>query len=172
MPSDLHTACIGLGANTGEAIETLLWARQQLSLKPCQLIHSSSLYRSAPMGPQDQDDFYNAVVVIQTGLPPSELLAHLKSLEQAAGRQQRYRWGPRELDLDILLFDDMHLKTNSLQIPHPGLYERSFVLIPLQEIASAHTIPWKEALEQNQAHGNTAVGDVAIERISNANWSA
>jgi 2-amino-4-hydroxy-6-hydroxymethyldihydropteridine diphosphokinase len=102
----------------------------------------SSLYRSAPMGPQDQPPYVNAVAALDTALGPDELLERLQEIERRHGRVRgAQRWGPRTLDLDILLYGDAVLSTERLTVPHPGLCERSFVLVPLLEIAPQLEVP-------------------------------
>jgi 2-amino-4-hydroxy-6-hydroxymethyldihydropteridine diphosphokinase len=102
----------------------------------------SSLYRSAPMGPANQPDYVNAVMAVETALAPLALLDALQALETAFGRVRHgERWGPRTLDLDILLYGSEILATDRLTVPHPGLAEREFVLYPLQEIAPDLNIP-------------------------------
>lgn len=102
----------------------------------------SSLYRSAPLGPANQPDYVNAVMAVETALAPLALLDALQALETAFGRVRHgERWGPRTLDLDILLYGSEILATDRLTVPHPGLAEREFVLYPLQEIAPDLNIP-------------------------------
>jgi 2-amino-4-hydroxy-6-hydroxymethyldihydropteridine diphosphokinase len=100
------------------------------------------LYRSAPLGPQDQPEFVNAVAGLLTVLGPSELLRALKRIEAELGRAQPVvRWGPRRIDLDLLLLDDVRVAEPDLEIPHPGLTRRNFVLYPLQDIAPELLVP-------------------------------
>ncbi|EAQ97317.1 2-amino-4-hydroxy-6-hydroxymethyldihydropteridine diphosphokinase [Congregibacter litoralis] len=134
------TACfVGLGANLGESHATLIRAAQDLGqLRATQLTGRSSIYRSAPMGPQDQPDYLNAVIGLDTALKPLELLDELQSLEDKAGRVRRERWGPRTLDLDLLIYGTITLQSERLTLPHPGLFERNFVLRPLADIVSEH----------------------------------
>lgn len=126
---------IALGANLGDAQATVLAAIQRVaSLPDTRLISSSSLYRTAPVeatGP----DFINAVVAVSTLLNVHELLLNLQRLEIGAGRQRPYRNAPRTLDLDILLYGDARITSPTLQVPHPRMWERAFVLVPLAEIA-------------------------------------
>jgi 2-amino-4-hydroxy-6-hydroxymethyldihydropteridine diphosphokinase len=111
-------------------------------LPSTELLHYSRLYRSAPLGPVDQPDYVNAVAVLDTRLDPHELLAALQALEHVHGRMRAgMRWGPRTLDLDLLVFGDLRLSSESLTVPHPGIAERDFVLRPLAEIAPALEIP-------------------------------
>ncbi|QXL85163.1 2-amino-4-hydroxy-6-hydroxymethyldihydropteridine diphosphokinase [Comamonas sp. NLF-1-9] len=128
-------ACIGLGANLGDARASLRRAVQALAaLAQTRLLAVSSLYRSAPVdagGP----DYLNAVVLLETALQPLALLHALQALENAAGRERPYRNAPRTLDLDLLLYDALRLDTEELRLPHPRMNERAFVLLPLAELA-------------------------------------
>ena len=128
-----HRARIGLGANLGNAEATLEAAFEALSALG-RLLARSALYRSRAWGIRDQPDFVNAAALLETRLPPLELLAGLKSLETQLGRMQTYRWGPRVIDFDILTYDDLRFDDPALTLPHPGLFERAFVLAPLAEI--------------------------------------
>lgn len=111
-------------------------------LEGVRLVASSSLYRSEPMGPQDQARFLNAVVAVLTELDPCELLAQLQQIELAHGRQRNgVRWGPRTLDLDLLVFGNRKFAAEDLTVPHPGLAQRNFVLYPLAEVAPRLSIP-------------------------------
>ena len=134
---------IGIGSNLDDPIAHVTQAIEELRLLPnTDLFCTSSLYKSAPMGPADQPDYINAVCEMLTGLAPLELLDELQAIEQAHGRiRHAERWGPRTLDLDILLFGEKIISNERLQIPHPGLDQRSFVLYPLQEITPELSIP-------------------------------
>ena len=104
------------------------------------LLRVSSVYRSAAVGPGGQADYLNAVLQLDTRLRPAELLAGLQAIEQAQGRVRTIRWGARTLDLDILLYGDRQIATDSLTIPHPELHRRNFVLYPLAEITGPHLV--------------------------------
>ena len=145
----MHTVYIGLGSNQQEPIEQITNALQAIhSLDATRVEHCSSLYHSKPMGPQDQPDYVNAVVNIQTSLPPHSLLKALQTIELEQGRVRKdHRWGPRTLDLDILLFDQLILNTPDLIIPHYGMKQREFVLYPLAEITEDLILPCGEKLE-------------------------
>ncbi|HEY0605517.1 MAG TPA: 2-amino-4-hydroxy-6-hydroxymethyldihydropteridine diphosphokinase [Herpetosiphonaceae bacterium] len=132
--SALHNVYLGLGANLGERLATLRAARDRLA-PAATVVRCSSLYETPPWGVTDQPAFLNAVCHAQTALSAFELLAFLKDLEVDLGRTATTRWGPRLIDLDILLYDDLQLDTPTLTIPHLHLHERAFVLIPLGEIA-------------------------------------
>lgn len=142
-PSDAVTAYLGLGGNLGDPLDCLRRARQAVIQIPgVQEIACSSFYRSAPMGPADQPEYVNAVQAIATTLPPLELLDQLQAIETAFGRVRiGERWGPRTLDLDILLYGQETLNLPRLIVPHVGVALREFVLYPLQEIAPELHIP-------------------------------
>ena len=141
---------IGLGSNLQDPVSQVSRALSSLSrLASSQWRTASSLYRSAPIGPQDQPDYINAVAEIATSLSPELLLEQLQAIEQQHGRQRDgKRWTARTLDLDILLYGQKIINLNSLIIPHPGLYERAFVLYPLQEIAPGLEIPDRGSLKK------------------------
>lgn len=130
-------AYIALGSNLDDPTLQVRRAFAELAqLNATRLIVQSSLYRSAPMGPQNQPTFVNAVVGLLTLLSASELLAQLQAIERCMGRQAPIeRWGPRVIDLDILLHGDTRSDTPELQLPHPGMLLRNFVMAPLAEIA-------------------------------------
>jgi 2-amino-4-hydroxy-6-hydroxymethyldihydropteridine diphosphokinase len=134
---------IGIGSNQKDPIKQARQAIEALQLLPkSELIKCSSLYCSAPMGPQDQPDYINAVAEIETQLSPIELLNALQSIELNQGRvRKNNRWGPRTLDLDIILYDNQQINSERLVVPHYGMHEREFVLYPLLEISPNLTLP-------------------------------
>jgi len=137
-------ASIGIGSNLDDPVAQVRRALVALEeIDKSQLIAASSLYRNPPMGPIDQPDYVNAAATLRTLLPPRELLARLQDLERVQGRvrENRDRWGPRRLDLDILTYGNLTITEPALQIPHPGISERNFVLFPLLEIAPQLHIP-------------------------------
>ncbi len=141
------TAYIGLGSNLADPRAQLRRAFTALGQLPrSRLLTRSSLYRSAPMGPPDQPHYLNAVAALESGLAPLDLLAGLQAIEAAHQRVRGERWGPRTLDLDLLLYGDQTIDQATLTVPHPGLYERNFVLYPLAEIAPGLEIPGHGAL--------------------------
>jgi len=127
------TAYIGLGSNLSDPIAQVNNAIDEVKqLAQCQVTAISSLYLSKPMGPQDQNDYINAVIAIETSLSAIELLDLLQAIENNAGRVRKdNRWGARILDLDIILFGHETINTERLTIPHYGMHEREFVLLPL-----------------------------------------
>jgi len=134
---------IGLGSNLSTPAEQIKDARQAIdALVGVQEVAFSSLYRSPPMGPQDQPDYVNAVMAVETDLPAIEILRCLQKIELDHGRVRKdERWGARTLDLDILLYGEQVINHPDLIVPHYGLAERAFVLYPLQEIAPAIQVP-------------------------------
>lgn len=128
-----HTAYIALGANLGEPLPMLRWAKDQLA-KLGEISGVSQLYRTAPVGgPTGQPDYLNAALRLQTELAPAELLAALHQIEAQAGRQRRERWEARVLDLDLIAYDDL-ISEGTPQLPHPRAWERAFVLAPLSDL--------------------------------------
>jgi 2-amino-4-hydroxy-6-hydroxymethyldihydropteridine diphosphokinase len=130
-------ALLGLGANLGDPVATLLEAKTRLN-SIGRVTAASSLYRTPPWGVADQPPFVNAALALETALDPDALLAALKSLERALGRVASIRWGPRALDVDILDYEGVRRDDPVLTIPHARLFERAFVLVPLAEIEPAY----------------------------------
>lgn len=128
---------LGLGSNLGDRQAYLDAACRELSAhQSVQIIQSSSLYESEPVGYLDQGWFLNQVVEIETTLEPDELLHFTQDIENKLGRKRLIHWGPRVIDIDILLYGDRIIKAPHLTVPHPSMYERCFVLMPLREIAA------------------------------------
>ena len=138
-----HSAFIGLGSNLngpGRQVEAAFDLIDELP--DTELTARSSLYRSAPLGGIEQPDFVNAVASVLTMLGPAELLAQLKRIERACGREGGGpRWGPRVLDLDLLIYADRVIDEPDLIVPHPGIGERNFVLLPLRELVPDLVVP-------------------------------
>lgn len=125
---------IALGSNLGDSLKTLEESIQVLNNKPnVKLLFQSSWYKTKPIGPP-QPDYINGCVIIQTSLKPKVLLRTLLDIEQKFGRVRKERWGARTLDLDIILYEELILNCPDLEIPHPRMRERAFVIIPLAEI--------------------------------------
>jgi 2-amino-4-hydroxy-6-hydroxymethyldihydropteridine diphosphokinase len=131
----MSTAYIGIGSNIGNKEENCEKAINLLEANEIKVTKRSSMMETEPWGIKDQPKFINVAIEIETDLAPDELLCLLKRVESETGRRPAERWGPREIDLDILLYDDLILKTPELEIPHPHVAEREFVLKPLSEIA-------------------------------------
>jgi 2-amino-4-hydroxy-6-hydroxymethyldihydropteridine diphosphokinase len=135
MPREPVTAYIGLGANLGDARQAVRQAIEDLAHVPgVQLLTASSLYRTAPID-SSGPDYINAVAALQTTLSAPDLLLSLQALENGAGRERPYRNAPRTLDLDLLLYGDAGIASAHLTVPHPRMWERAFVVLPLAEIA-------------------------------------
>jgi len=136
-------AYIGIGSNLGKPSEQVESGIAALAhIADSMLVLRSGLYRSAPMGPADQPDYVNAVAAMLTRLEPHALLTGMQTVERAHGRKRDGdRWGPRTLDLDLLAYTNMTLEDATLTLPHPGIVERNFVLVPWQEIAPHFRIP-------------------------------
>ena len=127
---------IGLGSNIGDRARFLNLAAGELArVAGTSVVWFSSVYETEPFGITDQPRFLNAAGEIETTLTPSELLRELKAIEVRVGRTQGDHWGPREIDLDILLYEGVVYRDDAVTVPHPGLEERRFVLVPLREIA-------------------------------------
>jgi 2-amino-4-hydroxy-6-hydroxymethyldihydropteridine diphosphokinase len=130
-----YIAYIGIGSNIGDKVNQCERAISKiLKVDHHKLLAKSSLFKTQPIGYTSQDWFVNGVIKIETDLGASELLRTLKTIESQLGRMETFRWGPRTIDLDILFFDDAEIHTEELQVPHPFIQERQFVLIPLAEI--------------------------------------
>ena len=136
-------AYVALGSNLSEPQRQVERAFEALAAMPgAKLVQRSGLWRSQPMGPQDQPEFINAAAGLVTTTAPREFLTELKSIERRLGRNEpAVRWGPRSIDLDLLVFGDEELNEPGLVLPHPGLHQRNFVLYPLAEIAAELWVP-------------------------------
>jgi 2-amino-4-hydroxy-6-hydroxymethyldihydropteridine diphosphokinase len=143
-------AYIGVGSNLDNPLKQVRHGIDLLGELPDTLVVlCSGLYRSEPMGPKDQPDFVNAVVAVITKLAPTELLRLMQSVEQRQGRERgANRWGPRTLDLDLLSFSAMEMAGGVLTLPHPGIAERNFVLLPWAEITPQYRVPGLVTVEQ------------------------
>jgi 2-amino-4-hydroxy-6-hydroxymethyldihydropteridine diphosphokinase len=129
-------AYLGLGSNLGDRLAHLQGAIDALAATPgIRVVAVSRVYETAPVGGPAQDDYLNGVVAIDTELGPHDLLEVAMSVEQLADRVRTVRWGPRTLDVDVLLYGDERVDEPDLEIPHPRMHERSFVLAPLHDVA-------------------------------------
>lgn len=155
-------AFIAFGANLGDPADAYAFARGQIATLPGTRIDAcSALYRTAPVGVSGQPDYINAVLAVETRLTPDDLLEAILAIEQRRGRTRASFRAPRTLDLDLLLYDDRIIMTPRLELPHPRMHKRAFVLVPLAEIAPDLSIP---------GHGPVAallhdVADQAVVRI-------
>lgn len=160
--TEVHVAYVGVGSNLGDPARSVRAALDELDALPgTRCVARSGLYGSAPVGKLDQPDFVNAVAKLETALAPQALLEALLAIETQHGRVRAERNGPRTLDLDLLLYDDVVCESDALVLPHPRLHERAFVLVPLAEIDPRLNIPSKGAVGDL----TRAVGDQRIARI-------
>ena len=133
---------VGLGANLGDAAATLDGAVAELAAEPgVAVLARSATYRTAPVGGPEQPDYLNAAVLLEVSLEPLELLRRLQAVEQGHGRVRTVRWGPRTLDLDLLLWDDRAIDDADLTVPHPRLTQRRFALEPLLDVLPDARLP-------------------------------
>ena len=143
-------AWLGLGSNLQQPLKRVREALDRLGqVEEIEVVKVSSFYLTPPWGDEKQGDFINAVVQVETSLNPIPLLHVLQSIEDEMGRQRNERrWGPRLIDLDLLLFGDQPYHSDELVLPHPRLFERAFVLIPLCELAASLEIPGHGVIEK------------------------
>ena len=135
-------AYVGIGSNLGDPVERVRRALDGLARLPRTTLRQfSSFYRNPPMGPAEQPHFVNAVAELETALDAVRLLGFLQEIETAHGRLRQRHWGPRTLDLDLLLYGDEQRDDPELTLPHPGIATRAFVLVPLAEIAATVDVP-------------------------------
>lgn len=143
MPRQQRIAYLGLGSNVGRRCHFLAEAIQGIAaIEGVEMLRVSDLYESPAWGVEDQPDFLNMVIAVRVRLSPAQLLSRIKDLERQLGRTRREKWGPREIDVDILLFGDLQIDRPDLTIPHPYITQRQFVLVPLARIApDVHVAP-------------------------------
>ncbi|OPL09833.1 MAG: hypothetical protein AVO34_13100 [Firmicutes bacterium ML8_F2] len=143
--SGRNIAFIALGTNLGDRLDNLKQALELLQKEPgVKIITVSAIYETAPVGGPDQGPFLNASAILETGLSPTKLLIKMLAIEDKLGRVRKEIWGPRVIDLDLLVYDQIRMNTPLLELPHPRLSERDFVLVPLADIAPALIIPGQE----------------------------
>lgn len=144
----MHEAYVALGANLGDRESSLTEAVRRLHADAeLEIRRLSAVYETAPVGYTEQPPFLNMTVGLRTELNPVELLRRLLSIEQEMGRVRDVRWGPRNIDLDLLLYEDVSMDTSELTLPHPRMGERAFVLVPLKDIwLEDQPFPWEAEL--------------------------
>jgi 2-amino-4-hydroxy-6-hydroxymethyldihydropteridine diphosphokinase len=135
-------AFLGLGSNIGSRLETLQRALDLLGAEPgVRVRRCSRVWETDPVGGPEQDDFLNVVLEVDTDLEPHDLLAACNRVEARLGRTRDIRWGPRTIDIDVLLIDDLTIGDGTLTVPHPRMHERAFVLLPLLELVPELVLP-------------------------------
>ena len=141
--TNFRRAWIGLGANLQDPPGQLREALKRIGARPgIRIVGTSQFYRSAPLGPGEQPHYCNAVCAVETDLNPDRLLRHLHDVERQMGRERPpVRWAPRLIDLDLLHYERVKMKTSRLELPHPELHKRNFVVVPLAEIAPDLELP-------------------------------
>ncbi|KPB03520.1 2-amino-4-hydroxy-6-hydroxymethyldihydropteridine diphosphokinase [Bacillus sp. CHD6a] len=154
----MHRAYIALGSNQGNRARYLQDAVDKIHQHDKIIVEKeSSIYETDPVGYTEQDKFLNMVIKVKTQLTSGDLLKVLQGFEHLFGRKREVRWGPRTLDLDILLYNQENIETEELIIPHPRMWERAFVFVPLMEIADSKDLPIeidrKELLAQQDREG-------------------
>lgn len=162
-----NTAYLALGANIGEKLENLRSAVRLLRDSGCEVTAVSSLYLTRPVGVTDQPDFLNAVVRVETTLKPRALLGLCQTIELRLGRQRTIQWGPRVIDVDVLLYDDLTIDEPGLVVPHPRMKERAFVLVPLAEIDPVVEV----SPGVSSADAAAAVDTSGVEPFDDTSWS-
>lgn len=159
----MTAAFIGLGANLGEPRRQLELALSELDQLPqSKVLRQSSFYRSVPLGNPDQPEYVNAVAQLETDLAPERLLAGLHAIENAHGRRRSFPNAPRTLDLDLLMVGGLRIDGPALQLPHPRMHERAFVLIPLLEIEPQAVVPGRGPAKELLAR----CADQGVEKVA------
>jgi len=163
-----NLAYIALGTNMGDRYKNLVDAIHYLKEETeIQLVKCSSIYDTVPVGYTEQDDFLNMVILIRTTLTPYELLEICLRIEKDLGRKREFKWGPRIIDLDILLYNQENIEAENLIVPHPRMQERAFVLAPLLEIDSSIIIPNQEKSIEDYFNMNAEKEGVRIWKQKN-----
>ena len=158
-----HVVYLSLGTNLGSRLDNLKHALGSLT-EFCQVVAASSVYETDPWGFEDQPIFYNQVVKIETALEPIQLLQEIKKIELEMGRVPTFQYGPRLIDIDILLYDKLVMNSPELKIPHPQMKSRAFVLTPLAEIAPDLVLPGEKVDVETL---NREVGPSGIRKVEN-----
>lgn len=128
-------AGISLGSNLGDRLGSIRQATLMFKEKNIFIVASSDVFETEPWGVKNQPSFLNACLIVETEDPPRDLMLKLQSIESGLGRVARFRWGPREIDIDIIFMDELAVNEDDLVIPHPKMHKRAFVLVPLNQVA-------------------------------------
>lgn len=162
----MPVACIGLGSNLGNRIFYLREALLRLAREPVSLLAVSPLYETVPVGGPAQSKYFNACASLDTALSPVTLLRRMQAIETALGRKRLERWGPRTIDLDLLLYGNVIMRTPMLELPHPRMAERDFVLQPLAVIAPDLTVPGTGKTVRRLFEERPPTAEIRLQRIS------
>lgn len=155
---------LSLGSNLGNRLENLIRALENLKKAGNKIIKVSSFYETKPVGKEEQPDFLNLVAEVKTSLSPFLFLALTQRIEKKMGRERKEKWGPRIIDIDIVLFDDLEIESEKLTIPHPLARERAFVLLPLAELLSR--IPEKLKPLNNKTISGSGLNLFSIDQVA------
>ncbi len=138
----MNKTFLGLGSNVGDRLENLIRSAIEINkLADTKIVNVSGIYETKPFGVTEQNDFFNAVIEVDTELKIDDFHAATKKIEEKLGREKTFRWGPRKIDIDILLFNDEIIRNENLTVPHKDLLNRDFVLLPLLEICGEFVYP-------------------------------
>lgn len=159
---------VALGSNVGDRMGYMETALRSMQESGIGILACSSVYETDPVGPA-QGDYLNAVCLVETELSPEALLGALKEIEERTGRLPRERWGPREIDLDILLYGDRIIRSPELTVPHPEILNRSFVLVPLSEIAPDLNLPGDIPLSVDQEGAPGGIRQTSFRLVPDTN---
>lgn len=163
---------IGLGSNMGDREQNLQQALRLLENEGGVLINKvSSIYETAPFGVMDQADFLNMAASIETHLPPEKLLQLCLKVEENMGRIRTRHWGPRIIDIDLLIYDNLHIRDESLTLPHPGIVHRSFVLVPLRDVAPQLQLADGRTVE-DLVYGIAEIGKQEVRLWKDVEWDS
>lgn len=163
-------ALIAIGSNLGDRADHLRAARREIDALPdTRVAAASAVYETAPVGPGDQGPYLNAALRVETALPPRELLERLLAIEEGRGRDREGErpWGPRTLDLDVLVYDDRLMEGPALVLPHPRMHERAFVLRPVCDVAAEVAHPRRG---RSMAELLADVDEAGVERLRSFEW--
>lgn len=157
-------AYLGLGTNLGDRVNNLKKAIQLIkNFKDTKIIKISKIYETEPWGYTSQDSFLNLCIEIETDLSPFELLEECQKVEKILKRERYFRWGPRTIDVDILIYDDIFINDKDLTIPHPRIHERAFVLVPLKDLNENLVIKGKTVVEWIEIVGLEGIKEFTLE---------
>jgi 2-amino-4-hydroxy-6-hydroxymethyldihydropteridine diphosphokinase len=151
-------AFLGLGSNLGDRLANLQRAVERLRSRGVRVLRSSRVYETEPVGGPPQPDYLNAVLEVETELDPRALLSACLEVEAELGRTRRQRWGPRTIDIDLLTYDDLRIEEPGLEVPHPRMHQRAFVLVPLLELVADTTLPGGRDLETTRLGADVLSG--------------